>query len=178
MAVWELWRVALLVGVLLAACWALNAWNRDQFWPRFLRRGAPPRCPATKRSLSTRGRRPFSLRPLPLELRTYYAGVCERTAAGFSASPRAAVHDLDLLVAEVLRQCGFPVEAFEHNVAKILPAAPQVVEDYRTAHVIALANDSGIASEPDLRLAMFHYHELFKMLLEDDGPQPLSKSQR
>jgi hypothetical protein len=91
--------------------------------------------------------------------------------AAFQAAPQATLHELDQLAADVLRQRGYPVETFEHNVAAILPAAPQVVEDYRAAHSIAVGNDSGIASEPDLRLALFHYHWLPKTLLEDEGPQ-------
>lgn len=71
-----------------------------------------------------------------------------------------------------------PVDTFEHDVAAIQPSAPRVVEDYRTAHAIALANDNGMATEPDLRLAMFHYQSLLKTLLEDDGPGRLAESQR
>jgi hypothetical protein len=63
-------------------------------------------------------------------------------------------------------------------VTAILPAAPQVVEDYRAAHSIALGNENGIASEPDLRLALFHYHSLLKALLEDEGPQHLENPPR
>jgi hypothetical protein len=60
-------------------------------------------------------------------------------------------------------------------VDRVLPDAG---EDYRTAHSIAVGNDNGMASEPDLRLAMFHYHSLLKTLLEDDGPGRLAESPR
>jgi hypothetical protein len=96
--------------------------------------------------------------------------------AAFSTAPRASLQKLDLLVAEMLRECGYPVETFEHDVTTILPRAPRVVEDYRTAHSIALGNDNGMASEPDLRLAMFHYHSLLRTLLEDDGSESLAGS--
>jgi hypothetical protein len=62
------------------------------------------------------------------------------------------------------------VDTFEHDVAAIQPSAPRVVEDYRTAHAIALDNDNGMATEPDLRLAMFHYQSPLKTLLETTAP--------
>jgi hypothetical protein len=178
MVPWELSGVAVLMAALFVVCWALNGWNRSQFWPSFLRGVARRGCRTSRSHRSAGRRQPLSLRPLPPELRAYYAGACRSTEAAFSTAPHAAIQKLDRLAAEALRQCGYPVDTFEHNVARILPAAPQVVEDYRTAHSIALANDSGIASEPDLRLAVFHYHSLLETLLEDDGPEHMTSSQR
>jgi hypothetical protein len=178
MTAWELSSVAALPVASLAACWALNGWKRGQFWPRRLRGKHVGDCGALRAHWSASRRRPLDIRPLPPDLRAYYTGVCRTTEAAFGSAPRQVIHELDLLVREALRQCGYPVDTFEHNLARILPTAPQVVEDYRTAHAIALANDSGIASEPDLRLAMFHYHELLKTLLDDGGPERLTKAQR
>jgi hypothetical protein len=118
------------------------------------------------------------IRPLPFALRAEYAAAIRGVEAGFSTAPGAELDKLDLLVREILRHCGYPVDTFEHDVAAIQPSAPRVVEDYRTAHAIALANDNGMATEPDLRLAMFHYQSLLKTLLEDDGPGRLAESQR
>jgi hypothetical protein len=178
MIAWVLSSVAALSVALLAICWALNRGKRSQFWPRLLRGKHEGECGAFRAHRSASRRPPLDIRPLPADLRAYYTGVCRTTEAAFGSTPRRAIHELDLLVREALRQCGYPVDTFEHNLARILPAAPQVVEDYRTAHAIALANDSGIASEPDLRLAMFHFHELFKTLLDDDGPERLTKARR
>jgi hypothetical protein len=97
------------------------------------------------------------IRPLPFALRAQYAAAVRGVEAGFSTLPGAALHRLDLVVREILRHCGYPMDTFEHDVAAIQPSAPRVVEDYRTAHAIALGNDNGMATEPDLRLAMFHY---------------------
>jgi hypothetical protein len=41
-----------------------------------------------------------------------------------------------------------------------------MLENYRAAHTIALANDRGQASTEDLRQAMVHYRALFEDLLE------------
>jgi hypothetical protein len=42
-----------------------------------------------------------------------------------------------------------------------------VVDDYRSAHTIAAANDRSEASTEDLRQALVHYRSLFEELLED-----------
>ena len=171
---WEPLGAAMAVAALLVACWAFHGGR----WRRLLRVPAPRACGASRSYRSAGRPRPLSLRPLPPELRAYFAEARRSTEATFSTAPHAAIHELDGLAAEALRQCGYPVDTFEHDVARILSAAPRVVEDYRTAHAIALANDSGIASEADLRLAMFHYHSLVETLLEGDDPGRLSRSQR
>ena len=48
-------------------------------------------------------------------------------------APVATAHDMDALIADILRHCGYLVDTFEHHVTEILTAAPQVVEDYRAA---------------------------------------------
>jgi hypothetical protein len=178
MLAWGLSTVAILVVAAVAACWTVNGWNRSPYWPRRFRMPTRRRCCASRSFLSASRRQRITIRPLPPELRAYYAGACRSAEVAFSTAPHAALHELDLLMADALRQCGYPVDTFEHNVTRILPAAPLVVEDYRAAHSIALGNDNGIASEPDLRLAMFHYHSLLKTLLEAGGPQHLTGSQR
>jgi hypothetical protein len=178
MLAWRITTIALLVVGVLAACWIITSWNRPQYWPTHFRRVSRRRCGVTRSLRSASRRQRITIKPLPPEARAYYAGACRSTEEAFSTAPHAALHELDQLVADALRQCGYPVDTFEHNVTKILPAAPQVVEDYRAAHSIALGNDNGIASEPDLRLAMFHYHSLLKTLLEDDGPERLTRSER
>ena len=46
-----------------------------------------------------------------------------------------------------------------------------MVENYRAAQVLALANDQGLASTEDLRQAFVHYRSLFAELLgsQQDG---------
>lgn len=181
MAAWRFLILAVLVVAVLMACWITSGWNRRGRWPRpgqYRGRLARRRCGAGRSLLPALRRRRITIRPLPPELRDYYAGAYRSMEAAFQAAPQATLHQVDQLAADVLRHRGYPVETFEHNVTAILPAAPQVVEDYRAAHSIALGNDSGIASEPDLRLALFHYHSLLKTLLADEGPQRLTNPPR
>jgi hypothetical protein len=47
-----------------------------------------------------------------------------------------------------------------------------VVDDYRAAHAIAMANERSEASTEDLRQALVHYRSLFEELLEVGGDEP------
>jgi hypothetical protein len=65
-----------------------------------------------------------------------------------------------------MRARGYPVGDFEQRAADISVDHPIVLENYRAAHTIALANDRGQANTEDLRQAMVHYRALFEDLLE------------
>jgi hypothetical protein len=93
------------------------------------------------------------------------------TQGGFVDDPATATREADTLVTEVLRERGYPVEEFEQQADDISVDHPDVVENYRAAHVLALANDQGLASTEDLRQAFVHYRSLFAELLgtQQDG---------
>ena len=58
------------------------------------------------------------------------------------------------------------MEAFEQRAADISVDYPRVVDDYRSAHTVSLANDEGRASTEDLRRAMIEYRSLFEEMVE------------
>jgi hypothetical protein len=60
---------------------------------------------------------------------------------------------------------GYPMEEFEQRAADLSVDHPQVVQNYRAAHVIAGKNDGGGASTEELRQAMVYYRSLFEELL-------------
>jgi hypothetical protein len=62
------------------------------------------------------------------------------------------------------------MDNFEQRSADISVDHPHVVDNYRTAHAISLANDRDQAVTEDLRQAMVHYRALFEELLEDATP--------
>ena len=80
--------------------------------------------------------------------------------------PRSAVENADHLAGEVMRARGYPVGEFE-RAADLSVGHPRVVENYRSAHEIALRDSHGEASTEDLRRAMVHYRALFEDLLEE-----------
>ena len=93
-----------------------------------------------------------------------------RAAQGrFVDDPATATGEADALVTEVLRERGYPVEDFDQQADDVSVDHPDVVENYRAAHVVARANGQGLASTDDLRQAFGHYRSLFAELL---GTQP------
>jgi len=95
--------------------------------------------------------------------------------ARFVDDPPLAIRDADQLVSEVMRERGYPMTDFDGRAEDLSVDHPNVVRNYRAAHQIALAEQSGQASTEDLRRAMVHYRELFDELLE---VQPASTPDR
>ena len=83
----------------------------------------------------------------------------------FSAA--GAVTEADQLLSDVMSTRGYPVSDFEQRAADISVDHPLVLENYRTAHEIALRQTQGKASTEDLRQAMVHYRTLFDELVSD-----------
>jgi len=105
----------------------------------------------------------FEVRPLGAAARDRYAERWRATQAQFVDQPASALGDADTLVAEVMRDRGYPVEDFEQRAADVSVDHPTVVEHYRKAHAI---HTRSRASTEDLREAMLHYRALFDELLE------------
>ena len=93
------------------------------------------------------------------------------TQARFVDAPSDAIHEADLLVLDVMRERGYPMESFDQRSADISVDHPTVVERYRAAHAISLANDHGMASTEDLRQGFVHYRALFEELLSTGDAQ-------
>lgn len=89
----------------------------------------------------------------------------------FVDDPKGAVTLAEALVTDVMQARGYPIADFEQNAEDISVDHPQVVENYRAAHDIALRHGQGQASTEDLRKAMVHYRALFQDLLGDEQPQ-------
>lgn len=111
----------------------------------------------------------LEIAPLPARLRERYGREWERVQASFVDDPAGAVADADRLVAEVMRERGYPVDDFEQQAALVSVDHPAVVENYREGHAIYLGYDRGDAGTEDLRQAMHHYRALFDELLAADG---------
>jgi hypothetical protein len=73
---------------------------------------------------------------------------------------------------EALKARGYPVSEFDQRAADISVDHPRVVENYRSAHNIALRLGRGEASTEELRIAMIHYRSLFDELVQvlEQGP--------
>lgn len=84
----------------------------------------------------------------------------------FVDEPSQSVTEADRLVTDVMRERGYPMDEFDQRVADVSVDHPEVVEHYRAAHSIHLANEGGEASTEDLRQAVVHYRALFNELLD------------
>ena len=84
----------------------------------------------------------------------------------FVDSPKGAVAEADDLVSSVMKARGYPVSEFDQRAADISVDHPRVVENYRSAHEIALRVGKDAATTEDLRTAMIHYRSLFDELVQ------------
>jgi hypothetical protein len=84
----------------------------------------------------------------------------------FVDSPKGAVAEADDLVSSVMKTRGYPVSDFDQRAADISVDHPRVVENYRSAHEIALRLGKDQATTEDLRTAMIHYRSLFEELVQ------------
>ncbi|MGA2857944.1 MAG: hypothetical protein ABSE40_13825 [Candidatus Sulfotelmatobacter sp.] len=90
----------------------------------------------------------------------------EAIQSRFVDSPKGAVAEADDLVSSVMKARGYPVSDFDQRAADISVDHPRVVENYRSAHAIALRVGKDAATTEDLRTAMIHYRSLFEDLVQ------------
>ncbi|HMJ10594.1 MAG TPA: hypothetical protein VK524_04260, partial [Polyangiaceae bacterium] len=102
---------------------------------------------------------------------------CERFGASwanvqqrFVDDPSSAVVDADRLVKEVMAARGYPMGNFDQRIADLSVEHAHVLDHYRSARNIAIANSEGRAGTEDLRQAMVHYRALFTDLLQARQP--------
>lgn len=90
----------------------------------------------------------------------------EAVQSRFVDSPKGAVTEADDLVSSVMKARGYPMSDFDQRAADISVDHPHVVENYRSAHEIALRVGKDAATTEDLRTAMIHYRSLFEELVQ------------
>jgi len=174
--------VALIVGVLVAVVliWYLVRQSRS----RALQRDFGPEYDRTMARAGDRGlaesdlreRRDrvgaLDVRPLSRSDHDRFATEWTKVQAEFVDTPTEAVTDADELIQQVMATRGYPVDDFDRRAADISVEHPDVVENYRSAHSIAVkeARADGDADTEALRKAMVYYRSLFdELLVVDDG---------
>jgi hypothetical protein len=105
------------------------------------------------------------IRPLGPGDRARFAESWRRVQARFVDGPGGAVTEADQLLRDVMSTRGYPLSDFEQRAADISVDYPLVLENYRSAHEIAVRQTRGQASTEDLRQAMIHYRTLFEELV-------------
>jgi len=88
----------------------------------------------------------------------------------FVDSPKGAVAEADDLVVLLMQTRGYPMSDFDQRAADLSVDHPIVVDNYRSAHAIALRLHTGDATTEDLRKAMIHYRALFDEMVQVTPP--------
>jgi hypothetical protein len=108
----------------------------------------------------------LKIRDLDPTERERYQGQWEAVQSRFVDYPKAAVTEADELVCSLMQARGYPVTDFEQRAADISVDHPRVVENYRSAHNVALRLANGEATTEELRTAMIQYRSLFDDLAQ------------
>jgi len=159
--------------VVIVAVWFMLKWRteelRKRFGPEYDRviteRGDTRQAESELAARQKRVER-FDIHPLDPAERDRFVNAWRATQSHFVDAPAEAIKDADRLVSQVMRARGYPVGDFEQRAADISVDHPIVVENYRAAHALAVANERGQAGTEELRQAIVHYRVLFEDLLE------------
>jgi hypothetical protein len=108
-----------------------------------------------------------------------FAQAWQRAQVQFIDSPNHGVNSAHDLVQRVMRARGYPVEAFEQDVADLSVDYGDIVQHYRAAHALHQANRAARVNTEELRQALVHYRTMFEELLgvELEQPPPVSRRQ-
>lgn len=115
-------------------------------------------------------REEFDVRDLRPEERNRFRESWNEIQRGFVDDPRRALHSADLLVVEVMRLRGYPVEEdFDRRADDLSVDHPRVVQHYREAREVRDAStDGGEVDTERQRTALTSYRSLVDALLGDD----------
>jgi FtsZ-interacting cell division protein ZipA len=176
--IWIVIAVAIVVAVLLVV-WAATRTRRtkhlhEQFGSEYDRvaADAPTKRDAESELLERQRRREqFDIRPLSNDERDVYRSRWLAIQAEFVDDPSASVAKADSLIQSVMRARGYPVDDFDTRAGDLSVDHPDVVENYRAGHGIAVAHERGKAGTEELRKSVQHYRALFEELVEAREPE-------
>jgi hypothetical protein len=165
--------VILIVAALLVGLSVVNRRRRlrDRFGPEYDRAVSEHGRREAEAELTERERRVrhLDIKPLSPTARAQYASEWTAVQEQFVDAPQAAVTGAQTLVTAVMKDRGYPTEAFDQTVADLSVEHAATLDHYRAAHDISQRAGSGTASTEELRQAMIHYRALFTELLGQPG---------
>jgi hypothetical protein len=165
--------IALLGWLMLRKRKATTAGLRQKFGPEYeravLTHGSERKAEA---KLVNREKRVelLSIRDLDPAERERFSRRWDSVQSRFVDSPKGAVAEADDLVSSLMKTRGYPVSDFDQRAADISVDHPRVVDNYRSAHTIALRVGADQATTEELRTAMIHYRSLFDELAQPTAP--------
>jgi hypothetical protein len=175
--VWIVIAAVVVLGA-LALWWAMRESRsrrlQQRFGPEYDRTVAGSSRSQAEADLRARQERveELDLRPLSRPDHDRFAAEWTKVQAEFVDHPVEAVAGADRLIQDVMERRGYPVADFDRRAADLSVEHPNVVENYRSAHSIAVkeTRPDGDADTDALRKAMIRYRSLFdELLIVDDG---------
>lgn len=112
----------------------------------------------------------FNIRKVSPAERDRYVTAWRGVQSRFVDDPKGAVIEADDTVVSVMRAEGYPMSDFAQRAADLSVDHPNVVQNYRAAHEIAVRHREGRATTEDLRQAMIYYRSLFEDLVNERTP--------
>jgi hypothetical protein len=172
------WIVIAVVVILLLVAGAWAAWTarrraglRSRFGPEYdssVKELGSRRKAESDLAGREKRRSELDIRPIGATARASYTQAWQQVQTRFVDAPSDAVREADTLVARLMSAMGYPTGDFGQRAADVSVDHANVLENYRAAHAISMANDRAVASTEDLRQAMVHYRTLFDDLLAYD----------
>lgn len=182
MPIWSWFLIALVVLVVVIAVWLVIASAvarrrsqrlKQRFGPEYdkvVTDAGDQRSGEHELVMREKKRQKLDIVPLSPEAHAAYAEHWRTVQAAFVDDPAGAVGDADHLVTAVMRERGYPIDDFEQRAADISVDHPELVDHYRAAHTLHLAQEHSDIGTDAHREAFVHYRALFEALLEkDDG---------
>jgi hypothetical protein len=174
---WIFVSVLVTIAILAVAAWMVVQRRRTerlraQFGPEYARELERTRDRrGVEGKLEDRWKRVayLHIRPLTPRDRARFIESWRMVQAQFVDNPGAAVAEADRLIADVMSTRGYPTADanFEQRVSDLSVNHPLGVENYRTAHTIALLHSRGRANTEELRKATINYRSLFEELISE-----------
>jgi hypothetical protein len=174
---WIVVAVLVTIAILVVAAWMIVQRRRSetlraQFGPEYaceLERTRDRRRVEEKLEARRERVEHLHIRPLTPRDRAHFVESWRMVQAQFVDNPGAAIAEADRLLADVMSTRGYPAANadFEQRAADISVDHPIVVENYRTAHNIAVQHSRGRASTEELREATIHYRSVFEELISE-----------
>jgi hypothetical protein len=175
---WFFIAAAVLIAITVALIGVLSVMRRNRtkrlktrFGPEYERtidKAGDQRAGEDDLVARERKRKKLEIAALSPEAHIKYAEQWRVVQTAFVDNPDKSVGDADRLVTDVMRERGYPVDDFDQRAADISVDHPNVVEHYRAAHVLHLAQEQGDIGTEAQREAFVHYRALFEKLLETD----------
>lgn len=146
---------------------------RKQFGPEYDRHvrtiGSQSKAEAELAAREQRYRK-LDIRPLTSGAKQRYLDEWRSLQGRFVDEPRAAIHDADVLVEQVMRDRGYPTGDYRRQTEDLSVDHADVLENYRVAHAISQQSDAGTVTTEDMRKAVVAYRALFERLVGADAP--------